>query len=59
MEGPLWYEARDALAGIADAAARYDTNGIDLYFLNDETVGHNLRASGVSGVSSGTKLIKL
>ncbi|GJJ07362.1 hypothetical protein Clacol_001564 [Clathrus columnatus] len=45
MEGPLWFEAKDALAGIAALAARYDTNGIDLYFLNSPTVGTNLKSA--------------
>lgn len=43
MEGALWVEARDALAGIADAAAHYDATGIDLHFLNDRRVGTNLK----------------
>ena len=43
MEGALWQEARDALAGIAEAAARYDTTGIDLHFLNDRQIGTNLK----------------
>ncbi|KAG9120103.1 hypothetical protein FRC07_004549, partial [Ceratobasidium sp. 392] len=29
MEGESWAEARDALAGLADAAAKYDQDGID------------------------------
>ncbi|KAF8524753.1 hypothetical protein JB92DRAFT_2806465 [Gautieria morchelliformis] len=45
MEGALWHEARDALAGIAEAAARYDASGIDLHFLNDRTVGSNLKSA--------------
>ncbi|KAG9019694.1 hypothetical protein FRB90_011503 [Tulasnella sp. 427] len=44
MEGPLWYEARDALAGIADVAARYDLDGIDVHFLNSPIVGNGLRS---------------
>lgn len=43
MEGPLWYEARDALAGIAEVAARYDLDGIDVHFLNNPIVGQGLR----------------
>jgi hypothetical protein len=43
MEGALWHEARDALAGIAEAASQYDANGIDLHFLNDLRVGTNLK----------------
>jgi len=43
MEGALWYEARDALSGIADVAARYDADGVDIHFLNDPSVGKNMR----------------
>ncbi|KAG8932094.1 COP9 signalosome (CSN) subunit [Tulasnella sp. 417] len=43
MDGPLWYEARDALAGIAEVAARYDLDGIDVHFLNNPIVGRGLR----------------
>ena len=45
MAGMLWYETRNALAGIAEAAARYDTDGVDLYFLNSPKVGQGLRVS--------------
>lgn len=43
MDGPLWFEARDALAGIAEVAARYDLDGIDVHFLNNPIVGRGLR----------------
>lgn len=43
MEGPLWWEARSALADIAGMAALYDVDGVDLYFVNDKTEGSNLR----------------
>lgn len=43
MEGALWFEAKYALAGIAALAAQYDTNGLDIHFLNSRTVGTNLR----------------
>ncbi|KAG9103467.1 hypothetical protein FRC06_010575 [Ceratobasidium sp. 370] len=43
MEGESWAEARDALAGLADAAARYDQDGIDVHFLNDSRVGTNMK----------------
>ncbi|KAG8900547.1 hypothetical protein FRB99_005986 [Tulasnella sp. 403] len=43
MEGALWIEAREALSGIADVAARYDSDGIDIYFLNSRLVGKNMR----------------
>ncbi|KAG8696563.1 hypothetical protein FRC08_007070 [Ceratobasidium sp. 394] len=43
MEGESWAEARDALAGLADAAAKYDQDGIDVHFLNDSRVGTNMK----------------
>lgn len=45
MEGPLWWEAGEALAGIAEAAAAYDSDGIDIYFLNSERTGQNMTVS--------------
>ncbi|KAG8955522.1 hypothetical protein FRC03_011112 [Tulasnella sp. 419] len=44
MDGPLWYEAREALAGVADVAARYDADGVDVHFLNNPVVGRNIRS---------------
>ena len=43
MAGALWNEAKEALSGIASLAGTYDTDGIDIYFLNSSTVGQNLR----------------
>ncbi|CAE6481172.1 unnamed protein product [Rhizoctonia solani] len=43
MEGDSWAEAREALAGLADAAAKYDQEGIDVHFLNDQRVGTNIK----------------
>lgn len=54
MEGPLWFETRDALAGIADAAAKYDTDGVDVHFLNDRRVGKNMKV--IRGHSGTRKL---
>lgn len=45
MGGSRWLEARDALAGIAPLAAQYDTNGLDIHFLNSTKIGTNLRVS--------------
>jgi uncharacterized protein YegL len=42
MQGALWAEARDALASLAETAAKYDADGIDVYFLNDRSVGSNM-----------------
>ncbi|KAG8901300.1 hypothetical protein FRB99_005415 [Tulasnella sp. 403] len=46
MIGDRWSEARAALAGIADIAARYDKNGLDIHFLNSKAVGTGLHSSG-------------
>ncbi|TFK43866.1 hypothetical protein BDQ12DRAFT_731833 [Crucibulum laeve] len=44
---PLWAEACEALACLAETANRYDTDGIDVHFINDlektEPVGMNLK----------------
>ncbi|KAF8592573.1 hypothetical protein K439DRAFT_1504014 [Ramaria rubella] len=45
MEGALWLEACEALAGIAEAAALYDSTGIDLHFLNDRRVGIGMKSA--------------
>ncbi|KIJ56505.1 hypothetical protein M422DRAFT_22667 [Sphaerobolus stellatus SS14] len=45
MRGRLWSQARDAIAGIAAAAAQYDADGIDIYFLNSVEFGRNLKTS--------------
>jgi len=50
MEGSLWAEARDALAGIADVATRYDADGVDIHFLNSPTIGRHMKVS-VSWIS--------
>jgi len=48
MAGALWNEAREALSGIANLAGTYDTDGIDIYFLNSPTVGQNLQVRRLS-----------
>ncbi|KAG8823431.1 hypothetical protein FRC17_009338 [Serendipita sp. 399] len=45
MAGPLWFEAREALAGLSDLAGKYDTDGIDVHFLNASVVGNGLRTA--------------
>jgi len=42
MEGAKWTEARNALAALADIAAKYDTDGIDVCFLNNRKIGQNM-----------------
>jgi uncharacterized protein with von Willebrand factor type A (vWA) domain len=43
MQGALWAEARDALASLAETASKYDADGIDVHFLNDASVGTNMK----------------
>ncbi|KAF5388374.1 hypothetical protein D9615_000746 [Tricholomella constricta] len=43
MRGSRWAEARQALSGLARKAGLYDTDGIDIYFLNSSKVGLNLK----------------
>jgi hypothetical protein len=50
MEGVLWWEACDALASLADEAAKYDNDGVDIYFLNNNVVGRGLRVSARSSL---------
>jgi len=41
---PLWTQACRALGILAEVAARYDTNGIDIHFLNHHRVGERLKS---------------
>src|SRR5260370_33810471 len=40
-----WNQARDALAGLFEVAAQYDTDGINIHFLNSKKVGQNVRST--------------
>ncbi|KAK7053973.1 hypothetical protein R3P38DRAFT_2853527 [Favolaschia claudopus] len=40
-----WNEAGDALEALADTAQRYDSDGIDIYFLNNKTESLNMKSS--------------
>ncbi|KAJ6520624.1 hypothetical protein DFH09DRAFT_1194035 [Mycena vulgaris] len=40
-----WYEAGQALEALAEAAQQYDTDGIDIYFLNSKTEALNMKSS--------------
>jgi len=42
MAGSRWKEAREALAALAGIASKYDTDGIDVCFLNSKHVGTNM-----------------
>ncbi|KZT71568.1 hypothetical protein DAEQUDRAFT_665888 [Daedalea quercina L-15889] len=43
MAGSRWDEARNALAALAEIAAKYDTDGVDVCFLNSRHVGNNMK----------------
>ncbi|WWC92752.1 uncharacterized protein L201_007711 [Kwoniella dendrophila CBS 6074] len=43
MKGTRWTEARTSLMGVADIAARYDQDGIDIQFLNSKKQGNGMR----------------
>jgi hypothetical protein len=45
MAGQTWAQAREALMGVAETAAQYDDQGVDIYFINSKRVGKELRAS--------------
>jgi len=45
MHGERWAQACQALAQVAETAVRYDPDGVDIYFLNNEQAGRNLRVS--------------
>ncbi|WVQ96019.1 hypothetical protein IAU59_003119 [Kwoniella sp. CBS 9459] len=45
MAGDRWSQARQALMEVAEIAARYDENGVDIYFLNSKRVGKELKAA--------------
>lgn len=38
-----WSHAKGALQGIAEVAERYDSNGIDIHFLNDNQSGRGYK----------------
>ncbi|THU91885.1 hypothetical protein K435DRAFT_967917 [Dendrothele bispora CBS 962.96] len=42
-DGGRWTEAGNALSELADFAGQYDADGLDIYFLNNEAVGKNIR----------------
>jgi gentisate 1,2-dioxygenase len=45
MAGAYWEEAGNALASLAQVAGQYDVDGVDVHFLNNQTVGRNMRVS--------------
>jgi hypothetical protein len=45
MSGLRWKEAGSALASVAEKAAMYDPDGIDIHFLNSSEVGQDITVS--------------
>ncbi|KAJ3719364.1 hypothetical protein C8R42DRAFT_117973 [Lentinula raphanica] len=45
MYGEHWKEAGDALSKVADIGNEFDQDGIDIYFLNNQESGRNLKTS--------------
>lgn len=46
MIGERWEQARDSVMDVAEQAAQYDADGVDVYFLNDSRKGLGLTVSG-------------
>jgi hypothetical protein len=47
MDGKLWAEARDALAGVAELSSTKGGEGLDIYCLNNPKYQLNLRVSSL------------
>lgn len=45
MAGERWEQAKTAITEVAEIAAEYDDDGIDVYFLNSKRVGKELKVS--------------
>ena len=50
-------QARNALAALADAAATYDADGIDVYFLNSQKEGKRMKVPSIQHSSDITALL--
>ena len=48
---PVNAKTQEALAPLAECASNYDTDGIDICFLNSKKVGNNLKVCTVEFVS--------
>ena len=48
MDGKLWTEARDALAGVAELSRLKGGEGLDIYCLNNPKYQLDLRVSSLS-----------
>ncbi|KAF9000266.1 hypothetical protein BDQ17DRAFT_1391354 [Cyathus striatus] len=45
MTGSRWTEAEQALAKLVEKVAKYDNDGVDIYFLNNKRTGNGLNVS--------------
>ena len=45
MAGARWEQAKDTIVGVAEIAAGYDDDGVDVYFLNSKRVGKELKVN--------------
>lgn len=43
MQGERWKSAKDALKELANLAKEWDSNGIDIHFLNSATTGLGIK----------------
>jgi len=50
-EGTKWPETSSALSGIADLAMKYDTDGVDMYFMNNAAKATKIKVSRLLKVS--------
>ncbi|KAL4785875.1 hypothetical protein BJX76DRAFT_355640 [Aspergillus varians] len=53
MRGKRWREAEDAIAAIAPICTHYDSDGIDIYFLNHRNVPSSIFGGGSNGGGAG------
>jgi len=43
MAGDKWDQVMNVIVGVAEMAAKYDEDGVDVYFLNSKRVGKELK----------------
>ena len=53
MAGERWEQARTAMMGVAEIAAIYDVDGVDIYFSNSKRAGKELKVRFLPNCSNG------
>ena len=43
MAGDKWEQVMNVIIGVAELAAKYDEDGVDVYFLNSKRAGKELK----------------